>query len=177
MLFLAVFCGFLAENLREHQVEHQREKQYIRSLIADLKEDDQVISRELVTQERRTAMMDSMITILNYPDRIHGNEGNLYYALYRDVTQERTFAGVKMELFRQGQTLSKVKDYKPSAERTQLSKREEELVTLIKQGLSTKEIAWQLSISPNTVRNIKSKLFEKFNVSNSIELLNMAGSA
>lgn len=79
MLFLAVFCGFLAENLREHQVEHQREKQYIRSLIADLKEDDQVISGELVTQERRTAMMDSMITILNYPARIHGNEGNLYY--------------------------------------------------------------------------------------------------
>jgi hypothetical protein len=26
MLFLAVFCGFLAENQREHFVEHQREK-------------------------------------------------------------------------------------------------------------------------------------------------------
>jgi hypothetical protein len=24
MLFLAVFCGFLAENYREHYVEHQR---------------------------------------------------------------------------------------------------------------------------------------------------------
>ncbi|HSU29248.1 MAG TPA: hypothetical protein VLJ68_12765 [Chitinophagaceae bacterium] len=39
MLFLAVFCGFLAENFREHQVEHQREKQYIRSLIQDIKTD------------------------------------------------------------------------------------------------------------------------------------------
>jgi len=28
MLFLAVFCGFLAENQREHYVEHQRETQY-----------------------------------------------------------------------------------------------------------------------------------------------------
>ena len=27
MLFLAVFCGFLAENYREHIIEHQREKQ------------------------------------------------------------------------------------------------------------------------------------------------------
>ena len=25
MLFLAVFCGFLAENIREHRIEHQRE--------------------------------------------------------------------------------------------------------------------------------------------------------
>jgi hypothetical protein len=32
MLFLAVFCGFLAENQREHFVEHQREKQYAREL-------------------------------------------------------------------------------------------------------------------------------------------------
>src|SRR5678815_2557115 len=31
MLFLAVFCGFLAENQREHMIEHQREKTYISS--------------------------------------------------------------------------------------------------------------------------------------------------
>ena len=36
MLFLAVFCGFLAENQREHMVEHQREKQYMESLLSDL---------------------------------------------------------------------------------------------------------------------------------------------
>ena len=28
MLFLAVFCGFLAENQREHYVEHKRAKDY-----------------------------------------------------------------------------------------------------------------------------------------------------
>jgi len=32
MLFLAVFCGFLAENFREHQVEHNREKKFMASL-------------------------------------------------------------------------------------------------------------------------------------------------
>ena len=36
MLFFAVFCGFLAENQREHLVEHQREKQYMRSMVEDL---------------------------------------------------------------------------------------------------------------------------------------------
>ena len=39
MLFLAVFCGFLAENQREHMVEKQREKQYMRSMLDDLKRD------------------------------------------------------------------------------------------------------------------------------------------
>jgi hypothetical protein len=39
MLFLAVFCGFMAENFREHQIEHKREKQYITSLIKDVELD------------------------------------------------------------------------------------------------------------------------------------------
>ena len=39
MLFLAVFCGFLAENQREHFIEHKREKQYIRSMIRDVATD------------------------------------------------------------------------------------------------------------------------------------------
>jgi len=99
--------------------------------------------------------------------------GNLYYTLFRDVTAEKNFSGVKVEIFKQEETLDKIREHKPSAKRNTLSKREGELVTLIKQGLSTKEIAWYLNISHNTVRNIKSKLFEKFNVNNTVELLNM----
>ena len=36
MLFLAVFCGFMAENFREHIVEHQQEKKYMVTLLEDL---------------------------------------------------------------------------------------------------------------------------------------------
>jgi len=36
MLFLAVFCGFLAENIRETSVEHEREKQYAKELYSEL---------------------------------------------------------------------------------------------------------------------------------------------
>jgi hypothetical protein len=39
MLFLAVFCGFLAENFREHQVEHKREQQFAGQLLSDLRKD------------------------------------------------------------------------------------------------------------------------------------------
>ncbi|MEJ7675290.1 MAG: hypothetical protein WKF59_21940 [Chitinophagaceae bacterium] len=39
MLFLAVFCGFLAEYQLEHVIEHQREEKYAESLLDDLKKD------------------------------------------------------------------------------------------------------------------------------------------
>lgn len=39
MLFLAVFCGFLAEYQLEHKIESDREKQYVVSMIADINED------------------------------------------------------------------------------------------------------------------------------------------
>lgn len=54
MLFLAVFCGFLAENYREHRVEQERGKQYILSFCEDLKADTTNINfqiEELTSQE------------------------------------------------------------------------------------------------------------------------------
>jgi hypothetical protein len=45
MLFLAVFCGFLAENQREHMIENRRRKQYMQSMIKDLKADTALINR------------------------------------------------------------------------------------------------------------------------------------
>ena len=39
MLFLAVFCGFLAEYQLEHKIEKDREKQYIISFEEDLDND------------------------------------------------------------------------------------------------------------------------------------------
>jgi hypothetical protein len=44
MLFLAVFCGFLAENQREHYIERQRERQFIRSMVEDIKSDTGLLS-------------------------------------------------------------------------------------------------------------------------------------
>ena len=39
MLFLAVFCGFLAEYLLEHRIEKEKGRQYIESFYLDLKAD------------------------------------------------------------------------------------------------------------------------------------------
>ena len=43
MLFLAVFLGFIAENIREHIVEKGRAKQYAKTLISDLQNDTAMV--------------------------------------------------------------------------------------------------------------------------------------
>jgi len=61
MLFMAVFCGFLAENEREHYVEHQREKQYIRSLINDLATDTAKIQTMTLLGKESMKGLDSLV--------------------------------------------------------------------------------------------------------------------
>jgi len=61
MMFLAVFCGFLAENEREHFVEHQREKQYIRSLIDNIKTDTTNIVQWITRYEELKNYCDSAL--------------------------------------------------------------------------------------------------------------------
>lgn len=104
------------------------------------------------------------------------NNMNLHYMLLKDISHELPFTGVKMAGYKEGHGNKKIIDYNASAQATvQLSPRENELLPLMKQGLSTKEIAHALGISHNTVRNMRQKLFQKFQVNNAIELLNMAG--
>ena len=101
MLFLAVFCGFLAEYKLEHVIEHQREKQYIESLVADLKSDQEVLSKHIIHVNTGLSMMDSVINILNSPLQIANNSGQLYYLvrlaprLYPLSTNTRTFEQLK----------------------------------------------------------------------------------
>ena len=78
MLFLAVFCGFLAENFREHQIEHNREKQFVKSLVEDLKSDTLQLATAIDQLQHREFMIDSFVSILSFPDyRMRGNE--IYY--------------------------------------------------------------------------------------------------
>jgi hypothetical protein len=63
MLFLAVFCGFLAENIREHKVEHLRAKEFAKSLVEDFQND----TIEITTQKKRSgiyiAITDSLLKL------------------------------------------------------------------------------------------------------------------
>ena len=60
MLFLAVFCGFLAEYQLEHKIEKDREKQYMRSLINDLKVDLLNIRADQANRRTKIEIADSL---------------------------------------------------------------------------------------------------------------------
>jgi hypothetical protein len=82
MLFLAVFCGFLAEYQLEHIIEKDRGKQYMRLMIEDLKVDQLMLESNISQRLQRIAMIDSLVYLLNLPQRNeHGNE--LYFLARR----------------------------------------------------------------------------------------------
>lgn len=78
MLFLAVFLGFVAENIREHLVEKNREKAYIHSIISDMKSDIKQLDSLKASRRLKNEMIDSILLILDMPDPdLYGNQ--LYY--------------------------------------------------------------------------------------------------
>ena len=67
MLFLAVFCGFLAENFREHQIEHQREKQYMITMLEDLKADIPLLDSTVIEWEIVNNSIDTVTNAITFP--------------------------------------------------------------------------------------------------------------
>jgi len=61
MLFLAVFCGFLAENQREHFVEKKKEQDYIKLLIEDLQADTAILHRKIPEMKQYVKGLDTLI--------------------------------------------------------------------------------------------------------------------
>ena len=99
MLFLAVFCGFLAENQREHIVEHQREKVLMKSMVKDLEADTAFFSKMIWGITQFNSHIDSLIPLLTNTNDLDSRVKeiysqqvwmNLYYkAIYTDRTIEQ----------------------------------------------------------------------------------------
>jgi hypothetical protein len=83
MLFLAVFCGFLAEYQLEHTIEHQREIKYVKSLIQDLKKDTANLETYINVRREKRIMMDSLMLLLSTD--FHKQFGNEVYYFARHV--------------------------------------------------------------------------------------------
>ena len=78
MLFLAVFCGFLAEYQLEHKIEKDKEKVFIKSMIEDLETDTLNISNHLVFRSDRQRRLDSLSFLLQLSD-FNNHTGLIYY--------------------------------------------------------------------------------------------------
>jgi len=60
MLFLAVFCGFLAENLREERNERETTRTYMKSLLEDVKRDSLELELIRTYHDKNLKKMDSL---------------------------------------------------------------------------------------------------------------------
>jgi len=88
MLFLAVFLGFIAENIREHVVEKEREKQYMQSLLKDMKTDSATLTHLVQLHNDRHLMCDSLTTA--FLERNFSNGSSIYY-WGRSITKRQFF--------------------------------------------------------------------------------------
>lgn len=80
MLFLAVFCGFLAENMREHMVEHRRVRESMIAIVENLKYDTTRCRNNALANVEIAKGLDSLRNELK--NAIKGNiNGNLLYYL------------------------------------------------------------------------------------------------
>ena len=79
MLFLAVFCGFLAENQREHMVEHQRAKVYAANLYEELKMDTASLNNIIERNKSINANLDSFCLFSTEKATRNITNGMLYY--------------------------------------------------------------------------------------------------
>jgi hypothetical protein len=69
MLFLAVFCGFLAENQRDHMVEHTREEKFAKRLLSDLREDTTFLGKRIGRLEDRKKKYGDFLSVMTGPQK------------------------------------------------------------------------------------------------------------
>ena len=121
MLFLAVTLGFFVENQREHYIEHQREKAYIRSLVGDLKKDTASINQSAILRNNIRSMVDSLLILLKteqpqqVSSRIYYLARKIPYSDGRFSFNTKTFDQLKssgnLRLIRRMEILDSISDY------------------------------------------------------------------
>ena len=80
MLFLAVFCGFLAEYQLEHKIENDREKQFMQTMAEDLRADTAALNRLINFRKSRIRELDTLFHLIASDEYI--TNGRKVYELY-----------------------------------------------------------------------------------------------
>lgn len=101
MLFLAVFLGFVAENIREHYVEHERARVFAASMANELEGDTAELRGYISYMTFATGYTDTLIQLLSGSDPKDIPTGKLYwYGLWGGasrsfVSNDATFQQMK----------------------------------------------------------------------------------
>jgi hypothetical protein len=121
MLFLAVFCGFLAEYQLEHKIEKDRELQFIKSLSIDLQDDINSLEVMIANEHKGIKSLDTLIDLLDNP-QLAKQQGDVLYYVARIgprsipfANNSRTFDQLKnsggFRLIRKTEASNNIMDY------------------------------------------------------------------
>ena len=132
MLFLAVTLGFFVENQREHYVEGKREKEYIRSMVEDLKTDVRYFTNEIVGRKQNRIMTDSLIDLLSQKNRTEFEQQRMYYFAryciarvdlpqFHDRTYDQMKSSGNLRLVHQKNIADSISDYYFNAKEIQVN--------------------------------------------------------
>src|ERR1035438_1899915 len=101
MIFLAVTMGFFAESLREHVSDNSKEKEYVASIIEDMKKDSATLNNYIyISIPYHRKWIDSEIALLQQPS-FAGKGKEIYQAFI--VGNLWTY-----DFFKTGRTLSQL---------------------------------------------------------------------
>jgi len=121
MLFLAVFCGFLAENYRDNLSEQSRARDYATLLIRDLENDTVVINIVIRQCDKIVESFDSISTFIHRS--ISGNRvtGSFYYhsqigttspiVTWNDATLIQLTQSGNLRYFKNNELVNKISSY------------------------------------------------------------------
>ena len=87
MLFLAVTAGFFAENFREHLGNNAKEKEYMHSLVKDLKSDTTLIGGNIWYNTMTYKSDSSLLNLLNNP----ANDSLAHDTLFKKASRASNF--------------------------------------------------------------------------------------
>jgi hypothetical protein len=126
MLFLAVSLGFMAENIREHQVEKQREIKFLQNIHQDLQKDIKEIDTNIAYMDQKQLLADTLFSKIK-DQSIRKNLPEFYYYVknlsFRHLfensdngfTQLKTSGGLR--LIENNEIVEKIQDYTTSLAR------------------------------------------------------------
>lgn len=101
MIFLAVFLGFVAENIRENSADQNREKEFMKSMVEDLKSDTANIHVFYNHANVALGEIDSLMYLIKKPNANAYGQRMYYLArvittgLNRFVLSDRTYEEMK----------------------------------------------------------------------------------
>ena len=127
MLFLAVTLGFMAENIREHQVEKQREIKNLQNVHQDLQRDIKEIDTTIAFLDQKQLLADSLFVLIKNKEIFNNLPAFYYYSknlsfrhLFENsdngFTQLKSTGGLR--LIENPEIIEKIQDYTTTLNRT-----------------------------------------------------------